>query len=135
MNDDSIDNANLGDPIDLSPLDPTRSARFDAIASAITRDATAARARRRSVPPDLVAELAGWTRPALVAAAVVLAIAIPTLARSHRRPQGWVAQFSSVASATDVMGIPQPLVELIRSAEIPSLAQIHDALTPAGVGQ
>lgn len=133
MNDDSNDKA--GDPIDLSPLDPTRTARFDEIASAITRDATAARARRRSTPPDLVAELAGWTRPALVAAAVVLAVAIPMLARSHQRPQGWVAQFSAVASATDVMGIPQPLIELIRSPETPSLAQIHDALAPGGVGQ
>jgi|SRR5215831_2526542 len=129
MNDDS----KQGDPIDLSPLDPTRSSRFDAIASGITRDAMAARARRGAAPPDLLAALAAWTRPALVAAAVVLAVAIPMLARSHQRPQGWVAQMSSAASAMDVMGIPQPLVELMRSPETPSLTQINEALTPAGV--
>jgi len=129
MNDDS----KQGDPIDLSPLDPTRSARFDAIASAIAQDAMTARTSRRAAAPDLLAELAAWTRPALAAAAVVLAVAIPTLARLHQRPQGWVAQISSVASAMDVMGIPEPLVELMRSPETPSLVQINDALTPAGV--
>jgi len=129
MNDDS----KQGDPIDLSPLDPTRSSRFDAIASGITRDAMAARARRGAAPPDLLAALAAWTRPALVAAAVVLAVAIPVLARSRQRPRGWVAQMSGVASAMDVMGIPQPLVELMHSAETPSLTQINEALAPAGV--
>src|SRR5215475_2469938 len=120
MNDDSNDNEKQGDPIDLSPLDPTRSARFDAIASAITQSAMAARARRGAAPPDLLSELAAWTRPALVAAAVVLAVAIPVLARSHQRPRGWVAQMSGVASPMDVMGIPQPLVELMRSPATPS---------------
>jgi hypothetical protein len=135
MNDDSNDNEKQGDPIDLSPLDPTRSARFDAIASGITRDAMAARANRGTAPPDLLAELARWARPALAAAAVVLAVAISTLARLHRRPQGWVAKLSPAASAMDVMGIPKPLVELMRSPETPSLTQINEALAPAGVSR
>jgi hypothetical protein len=125
MNDDSMH----GDPIDLSPLDPTRdAARFRAITDAITRDAMSARARLRASPPDLFAELTGWARPALLAAAIVLAVAIPTLARSH--PAGWSR--TSVASATDVMGIPRELIDLLRSPRTPSLMQIDEALASAG---
>ena len=125
MNDDSLHD----NPIDWSPLDPARdAARFTAITGAIARDAMSARARRRRAAPDLVAELAGWARPALIAAAIVLAVAIPTLARIGRTG----SPASSVASATDVMGIPHELMDLLRSPRTPSLMQIDAALASGG---
>jgi hypothetical protein len=125
MNDESMHD----DPIDLSPLDPASdAARFRAVTGAIARDAMSARARRRAAPPDLVAELASWARPALLAAAIVLAVAIPTLARIGRPG----APTSTVASATDVLGIPRELMDLLRSPRTPSLMQIDAALARAG---
>ena len=125
MNDDSLH----GDPIDFSLLDPVRdAARFRAITGAIAHDAMKARARRRAAAPDIVAELTAWARPALVAAAIVLAVAIPTLARIGRP----AAASPSVASATDVMGIPRQLMDLLRSPRTPSLMQIDAALASGG---
>jgi hypothetical protein len=123
MNDD----ARHDDPIDFSALDPARdAARFRAITGAIAQDVMSARARRRATAPDLVAELAGWTRPALLAAAIVLAVAIPTVARIGR------PSASGSASATDVMGIPHELMDLLRSPRTPSLTQIDAALASGG---
>ena len=67
MNDDSMND----DPIDLSALDPTRDARAlhgDHVAR--SRATRCARARAAlAAPPDVLAELAAWSRPALLAAA------------------------------------------------------------------
>jgi hypothetical protein len=127
MNDDPMTDL----PIDLSSLDPTRDrARLDALARAISQDAMAARARRSSRPTDLLSELAGWMRPALAAAAIVLTAAVSTLAVT-RRPAT-----RSVASAADVLGIPRELMDLLHSTRTPSLMQIDEALASAGrVGQ
>lgn len=127
MTDDSMDDR----PIDFSSLDPTRDAtRFGAMTGAITRDAMAARARRAASPPGVLAELVAWSRPALLAAAIVLAVAIPTVAYS---PRG-AASPAPVASATDVMGIPRRLTDLLRSSQTPSLEQLHEALASADGG-
>ena len=129
MNDDPM----TDHPIDFTSLDPTRdSARLDAVARAIGRDAMIARANRFSRQGDLLSELGVWTRPALAAAAIVLAVAISTLAIG-RAP---VVSGRAVASATDILGIPRELMDLVHSTRTPSLAQIDEALASAGrVGQ
>lgn len=125
MNDDSLHD----DPIDLSPLDATRDApRFAALTSSIARDAMLARARRAAAPPDLLAELTTWWRPALAAAAIVLGIALPMLERAGVAP----AKAPAIASATDVMGIPRELMDLLQSPRTPSLTQIDNALASVG---
>ena len=112
-------------PIDFTPLDPTReTARFDAVAGAISRDAMQARAYRAATRYDVFAQLTRWSRPALIAAAVVVAAAAASLMRSRNAAPARI----SVASGTDVLGIPQPLMELLRSSRTPSLTQIDQAL-------
>ena len=116
-------------PIDFSPLDPTRdTARFDAVAGAISRNAMQARAYRAATRYDVFAQLTSWSRPALIAAAVVLAVAAALLVRSRN---GAPAR-TTVASATDVLGIPQPLMELLGSSRTPTLTQIDQALASVG---
>ena len=109
--------------IDLSSLDPTREPRFSAVAGSIARDAMAARAARAGVGSDVLGSIAAWMRPALLAAGIILAIAIPALARL-RAPIAPVER----ASAMDVLGIPRELTELLHSTEAPTLAELHDAL-------
>jgi hypothetical protein len=122
MNDDSAHD----DPIDLSPLDPTRdAARFAALASSIARDAMLARTRKAAAQPrDLLAELTAWWRPALAAAAIVLGVALPMLGRAPAAP----SKLPAIASATDVLGIPRELMDLLASPRTPSLFQIDNAL-------
>jgi len=111
--------------IDLSPLDPTREPRFDGIAAGIARDAMAARADRPGARADILGVISGWMRPALLAAGLILAIAIPALARLRASSLA-PAQY---APATEVMGIPRELTDLLHSSRTPSLAELHDALT------
>ena len=125
MNDDSVDGA----PLDFSSLDPTvDAAHVDAMVRAIARDAMVARAHRSIRPTDMLSELAGWMRPALAAAAIVLAVSISTLAVRRAPP----AAGRSVASATDILGIPRELMDLIHSPRTPSLMQIDEALSSTG---
>ena|SRR5215510_1824281 len=117
MNDESID---------LSPLDPTRdSARFDAAVSVIVRDALLARARRVVKRSSVFDDIASWFRPALLAASVVLALAVPALVR-HR-----ASEATQPASATEVLGIPTRFTELLHSPRTPSLGELHAALLTA----
>ncbi len=111
------------EPINLSLLDPTRKPRFNAMAGAIARDAMAARAARPSSGADMLGSIAAWMRPALLAAGIVLAIAIPALARL-RAPRVPVER----VSAMEVLGIPRELTDLLRSSQTPTLAELHDAL-------
>ena len=117
------------DAIDLSPLDPARdAARFDAITRSVARDAMAARTRRpmhdERAGAGIVHALVAWSVPALVAAAVVLAIAVPTVRGAWR---GEAAVGRNV-SAADAMGIPRALSELLHSDTTPSLNELHEAL-------
>ena len=114
MNDESID---------LSPLDPMRDgARFDAAVAVIARDAVLARARRVAERSSVFGDIALWFRPALLAAGVVLAFAVPALAR-HR-----ASEATQPASATEVLGIPTRFTELLHSPRTPSLGELHAAL-------
>ena len=112
--------------IDFSPLDPTRdSARFDAAVSVIAHDAMLARARRVAERSGVFGDIASWFRPALIAAGVVLAVALPALAR-HRGLEA-----TQPASATEVLGIPTQFAELLHSPRTPSLVELHAALLTA----
>ena len=103
----------IDDPIDLSPLDPSRDpSALDARIAAIARDAL--------IPPatDLFVELAAWVRPALAAAAVIAAIAIVPLVRqpSPRR-----------VTTAEILGVPTAVVELARSNTPPGVVDLVEA--------
>lgn len=116
--------------MDFSALDPTRDARFPALSSAIARDAMAARAGRDAMRrnADTLGDVGALMRPALLAAAIVLAVALPALAwqRSANRT------LARGATATEVMGIPREVTDLLRTPQTTTLADLHAAL--AGVG-
>jgi hypothetical protein len=116
MNDESVD---------LSALDPTRdSARFNATVRAIARAAMDARSARAIERADVFTDLASWSLPALLAAGLVLSVSIPAL-MSARTPWSTNAQR---ASATEVLGIPRELTELLSSRRPVSLTDLHAAL-------
>jgi len=120
MTDESLND----DRLDLDALRPSSDpARLEARISAITRDAMAARARR--APRIGVARaLATSARPALLAAAIVLAVAIPTLALTYRMQ----APTPAPLPATDALGIPRLLALILHSTRDPSLSELHDAV-------
>src|SRR5690349_6489622 len=116
------------DFIDLSALDPFASGTgLDERASAIARDAMDVRRRalagRFVERTSIASTLIGWSIPTLLAAALVFAVAVSTVAR---------VRTSSAAvrpvSAADVMGIPRPLTDLLRSPATPSLVDLGVAL-------
>ncbi len=122
MNDDTLSD----DPLDLSALRPdTDSARFDAMVGRIARDAMAARGigTRRAPRAGVARELAARSRTALLAAAIVLAAAIPTFAITYSsRP------VPPRLPATDALGIPRQLALILHSTRDPSLAELHAAV-------
>jgi hypothetical protein len=112
------------DLIDLSALDPFASgAGIHERASAIARDAMDARRRplagRFVERTSIASALIDWSIPTLIAAGLVFAVALSTVAR---------ARTSSAAvrpvSAADVMGIPRRLTDLLRSPTTPSLVDL-----------
>jgi hypothetical protein len=119
MNDESVD---------LSALDPTRdSARFNATVRAIASAAMDARSGRAIKRPDVFTHLASWSLPALLAAGLVLSVAIPALMSARTRS----STNAQRASATEVLGIPRELTELLSSRRPVSLADLHAALASA----
>ena len=122
MNDDLDSN-----PVDLSPLDPTRdSVRFDAIASGLARDAMRELTSNRDIATqdeeggDVFDRLARWWPRTLVAAGLVLAVSIPGLLRSTDK----ITQ----VSAMDVLGLSPELSTVLRSRQTPSLSELRAAL-------
>ena len=119
------------DAPNLDPLDPTSDPSFDARVRASAADAMAARAARLSAPAtDVFATLGIWMRPALAAAAVVVAVGLPALAG---RPL-WTSSSRAEAragSTADILGIPPSLMSLTRSREAPSVAQLAAAVAPS----
>jgi len=107
-------------PLDLSPLDPTRDrVAFDARVAAIARDAVqVAHAGRDTTPLTM---LAAWTRPALAAAAALVALALPPLLRDRPLP-------ARAISTAEILGVPRPLIELATSSTPPGVVDLVDAL-------
>lgn len=76
---------------DLSPLDPREDARFERMVSSITERARFELARRRGAQRQSVVELvAGWARPALLAAATIAGVSLTLLATFDRTNAGVV---------------------------------------------
>lgn len=122
MNEDRHDD----DRLDLSALAAgIDTVGPDARIAAIVRDAMAARAARAARTPrdGLVGALVRWSRPISLAAAIILALAIPTLALVRRTPPPPVP-----LPPTDALGIPRPLAVILHSNRDPSLAELHDAV-------
>jgi hypothetical protein len=125
--------------VNLTLLDPVREgARFDALARSIASEAMSIRAAgatgpgradsRRRVPREAgaLALMVAWSRPALIAASVILAVAIATLVAV---PAPAAAAPTSLAESA---GIPAPLVEWSTTARKPNAAELigtFDSLT------
>jgi hypothetical protein len=79
-----------------------------------SRDLLAPRRNRQSRPFRAVA---GWPRPELGAASLVLAVSLPTLwrASAHTAP--------ATLPRTDTMGIPRQLALILHSARAPTIAE------------
>lgn len=101
------------DPLDLSPLDPTRDPTFDERVSAVVR------AARVGASPAVSDYLSRWTRPALAAAAVIAALSVIPLVRQTRAP--------AAGTTAEILGVPPGLVAIARSGASPGVADLADA--------
>jgi len=125
MTDDQDDLPPL--PVDLSPLDPLSDPdrrHTDAMFAAIVADGMAA---RRRVDASLVAQIERWARPALIAAAVIVAVSLPIAVRSGSQlERGFVATSPPVAApdTTGRFGMPAPVAALAQSGRTPTPAEI-----------
>jgi hypothetical protein len=125
----------LPTPVSLARLDPTRdNARFEAAVQSIVAGTMAERARLRRAGQSVVAgqrsvfaPLAGWIRPALAAAAAIVAIAGTTLLLV---PSPAVAAPRSLA---ELAGIPAPMVEWATTNHAPSATELIDTFEAAAV--
>ena len=118
------------DSLDLSALDPFATGTgIDERASAIARDAMDARQRafanRFSERTSIASTLVGWSIPTLLAAGLIFAVAFSTVARAGGGASSAAARS---VSAADVMGIPRPLTDLLRSQTTPSVVDLGFAL-------
>lgn len=109
------------DRMDLEALDPTRDADFDTRVAAVAAHAMAA---RTGASRGVLADLVRWTRPALIAAAVIVAVTIPVLVRARQAGERPPARG---ASSAEILGIPQGLIALGREAQ-PSVVQLAEAV-------
>ena len=101
--------------VDLSPLDPTRDE------SAMDARVRAIMARAVILPQrDLYSQLAGWLRPTLVAASVLIAVGTIALVTNGGSPRR--------ASMAESLGIPRTVIELARSESSPDVVQLSEAL-------
>ncbi|HXT14229.1 MAG TPA: hypothetical protein VN706_01280 [Gemmatimonadaceae bacterium] len=109
------------EPIDFTPLDPTRDRdRFEATLGAIHREVLAARHRSET---SFGAHIAALAAPALIAVALVLAVAVPSIVRSRSS-----AAAARVAATPNALGIPPRLAALMRRPDAVSIAALDEAL-------
>jgi hypothetical protein len=135
---DDRDETDVPAPLDLSPLDPLRDdRRFAALADSIVRDAMAARrpATRVYARQSVMALLSRWSTPILAAAAVVVAAAVPMLARStgDMSPipsSGPAVESAGVPALPDRFGIPGSIILLAQSRGEPTPAELIAAFDP-----
>ncbi len=102
------------DPLDFSPLDPTRGPAFDDRVAVIVREA------RVGAVPTVVDYLSRWTRPALAAAAVIALVSGIPLLRQHAPPVG--------GTTAEILGVPPGLVAIARSTQVPGVTDLAEAL-------
>jgi acyl-CoA reductase-like NAD-dependent aldehyde dehydrogenase len=116
----------MPDDFDLSALDPSRDSAFEARVTRVASDAMDAReqlrAAARAEPSGIVSALTSWTRPTVLAAGILLAIALGILVRT----QG--AAPVAPVSSSDALGLPGPLLDILHSTRQPSLVELDVAL-------
>jgi hypothetical protein len=132
--DDEEDVVAIPAAVDLTLLDPAREgARFDALALSIANEAFAARAARAGGlaaaagqplrsrrDTGTLALMVAWSRPALIAASLILAVAIATLV-AVPAPAG-----AAPTSLAESAGIPATLVEWSTTTRKPNAAELVD---------
>jgi|SRR5690349_11190773 len=110
------------DPIDLSPLDPTRNAHtFGMMTHGLAREAMRS---RRHAAIDPIGDLARWTRPGLAAALLIAAAAVFVLG-AVGTPRGSVPVPDR---NTSVAGIPSAIVEWTNTNHRPSPLEVVSVL-------
>jgi hypothetical protein len=115
------------DRLNLDPLDPTRDNAFVSRVAGIATDAMAARRGINAARRTLLGDLGAWLHPALVGAGLVAAACLVALV-AERAP-GSPAPSGRGAAASEILGIPAPLVALARSTQAPSVTQLVAALS------
>lgn len=111
------------DRIDFSSLDPTQDQdRFDRLVGSVMEQA-ADELTRRGVSSNPLMQLLNWKRPMLAAAAVIAMVSGGILWQVQA-PVG-VEETTGVAEA---IGVPSLLAQAIRYNEIPTTAELFDAL-------
>jgi len=105
------------DPLDLTPVDPTRDTeRFEEMVAAIRFRSEAAFVRRRR-RPTILDGVAGWWTPALAAAALIAAASAVTWVVAYPAS----AQPSIVAEAT---GVPAAVADWAQTDTTPSPGEL-----------
>jgi hypothetical protein len=99
-------------PIDLDPL------RRDALTTAILARGEPILARYSAARGPLVV-LTTWLRPALAAAAIVVAVALGVLARATREDAT-----VSAPTTSEALGLPGPWVAWVETGRAPSLEEL-----------
>ena len=121
------------EPVDLSSLDPRGEAtHMNVLIDRIVADAMAAR-RSRTRSETLSEQLTRWSRPALLAASLVLAVALPVAVRAGRELSRRAADAAPPAPVAldSRLGLPLPVVELTQSGRSPTAADIAAAFDAA----
>lgn len=105
---------------DLTPLDPTADhERFGLLVAGVVAAAGVALAARRA-RQSAVAQVAGWWRPLLAAAAITAIIALASLAGSD----GSARSSTTEVGLAEVIGVPSQIAEWVRSEEAPTPAEL-----------
>lgn len=108
------------DSFDLTPLDPTDGQDgFERVVAAVLAAAELELAARRA-RQSVVAQVAGWWRPLLAAAAITGLISLVSLAGSDGR----AASSTTESGLAEAIGIPSQIAEWVRSDEAPTTAEL-----------
>lgn len=112
--------------IDLSPLDPARDERGrEGLVAGIMAEAAPELARRSARRRSVAAALAGWARPALAAALLLLAISAAVLGTAEPLE---APDAPTVAGILEAPELPEPLTALLREEQPPSVAELIIAM-------
>lgn len=113
--------------IDLSPLDPAHDpARWDRRVRSIMAHAAPELARRAAAQRSVLTVLAGWARPALAAALILVALSGAVVGFANRLAPAPTAAAPDVAEAltVNVLGgpeLPELLAALLRAEQPPAV--------------
>lgn len=106
--------------IDLSPLDPAQDQlAYERLIRRIV-DAARPELRRRAASDGPLGLVAGWARPTLAAASIIVALAAAALMATDR-PDAAGTELSGVV---DALGVPAPAAEWLEDGREPDAADL-----------